>query len=164
MPRGSPGGQGMKCDLIVVGGGPGGSMAAKTAAEAGLNVVMLEKRQEIGDPVRCAEGVGKRVLCQMVKPEPDWIAAEVKGARIYAPDGSSIVMSEDKSGSEVGYVLERKVFDRGLAMQAAQAGAKVLVKTRALGLIMKNGLPSGVTAMCMGEPLQIEAPIIIGAD
>ena len=154
----------MKCDVIIVGAGPGGSMAAKTAAEAGLDVVLLEKRQEIGDPVRCAEGVGKRALCQMVKPEPEWIASEVKGARIYAPDGRSIVMSEDKSGSEVGYVLERKVFDRGLAMQAARAGAKVMVKTRALGLLKKEGVPCGITAMRIGEPLRIEAPIIIGAD
>jgi len=139
-------------------------MAAKTAAQAGLKVVMLEKRQEIGDPVRCAEGVSKRTLCRIVKPEPEWISAEVKGARIYAPDGTSIVMSEDKSGGEVGYVLERKIFDRGLAMQAAQAGAKVLVKTRATGLVRKDGNVCGVSALSIGEPLQIEAPLIIGAD
>jgi digeranylgeranylglycerophospholipid reductase len=139
-------------------------MAAKTAAQAGLKVVMLEKRQEIGDPVRCAEGVSKRTLCRIVKPEPEWISAEVKGARIYAPDGKSIVMSEDKSGGEVGYVLERKIFDRGLAMQAAQAGAKVLVKTRATGLLRKDGNVCGVSALSIGEPLQIVAPLIIGAD
>ncbi len=154
----------MKCDVIIVGAGPGGSMAAKAAADAGLNVVLLEKRQEIGDPVRCAEGVSKRTLCKMVKPEPEWIASEVKGARIYAPDGKSIVMSEKRSGGEVGYVLERKVFDRGLAMLAARAGAKVMVKTRALGLLKKDGVPCGVSAMRIGEPLQILAPIIIGAD
>ncbi|MEI8003655.1 MAG: NAD(P)/FAD-dependent oxidoreductase, partial [Methanothrix sp.] len=154
----------MKCDLIVVGGGPGGSMAAKAAAQAGLKVVMLEKRQEIGDPVRCAEGVSKRALYRMMKPEPEWISSEVKGARIHAPDGTCIIMSEDKSGGEVGYVLERKIFDRGLAMQAAQAGAKVLVKTRALGLLRKDGAICGVSAMRIGEPLQIEAPLIIGAD
>lgn len=154
----------MKCDVVVVGAGPGGSMAAKTAAEAGLDVVMIEKRQEIGDPVRCAEGVGKRDLCDMVKPDPQWIAAEVKGFRVYAPNGTSLVMSEDKGGAEVGYVLERKIFDRALAMNAARSGAKVMVKTRALGLLWKESVPCGVSAMRMGEPIQVEAPLIIGAD
>jgi len=84
----------MKCDLVVVGAGPAGSMTAKVAAEAGLNVVMLEKRQEIGDPVRCAEGVSKAALKKLVEPDPVWVSAEVKGARIRAPDGTEIVMSE----------------------------------------------------------------------
>jgi digeranylgeranylglycerophospholipid reductase len=139
-------------------------MAAKAAAEAGLKVVMVEKRQEIGDPVRCAEGVSKRSLLEMVKPDPRWIAAEVKGAKIYAPDGTEIVMSEDKAGAEVGYVLERKVFDRGLAMDAARAGAEVMVKTRALGLLRDGGKISGVSAMRLGEEFRIEAPLVIGAD
>jgi digeranylgeranylglycerophospholipid reductase len=149
---------------VVVGAGPGGSMAAKTAAAAGLKVVMLEKRQEIGDPVRCAEGVGKRAFEEMVRPEPDWIAAEVKGARLYAPDGTRIVMSESHAGSEVGYVLERKIFDRGLAMDAARAGARVMIKTRATGLLKEGGRPSGVRAIRFGETFQIEAPLVIGAD
>ncbi|MCJ7445044.1 MAG: NAD(P)/FAD-dependent oxidoreductase [Methanotrichaceae archaeon] len=154
----------MKCDLVIVGAGPGGSMAAKTAAKAGLDVIVVEKRQEIGDPVRCAEGVGKRALCEIIDPDPRWIAAEVSGARIYAPDGTSIVMSEDRAGDEVGYVLERKIFDRALAMDAARAGAKVMVKTRALGLCTKGGKLSGIRAMRLGDEIDIQAPLVIGAD
>ena len=41
-------------DVIVVGAGPGGSIAARTAAEE-CDVLLIEKRQEIGSPVRCAE-------------------------------------------------------------------------------------------------------------
>jgi flavin-dependent dehydrogenase len=37
----------MKYDLIVVGGGPGGLMAAKTAAEDGLKVVLVERKRNI---------------------------------------------------------------------------------------------------------------------
>lgn len=35
----------MKYDLIVVGGGPGGLMAAKTAAEDGLKVILVERKK-----------------------------------------------------------------------------------------------------------------------
>ena len=37
----------MKYDLIVVGGGPGGLMAARTAAEDGLKVVMIERKKDL---------------------------------------------------------------------------------------------------------------------
>jgi len=149
---------------VVVGAGPAGSMTAKAAAEAGLKVVMLEKRQEIGDPVRCAEGVSKASLKKLADPDPAWISAEVKGARIRAPDGTEIVISEDRAGAEVGYVLERKVFDRALAQKAAEAGAEVMVKTRALGLLWEEDVPAGVYAQFVGERFKIEAPLVIGAD
>lgn len=37
----------MKYDLIVIGGGPGGLMAAKTAAEDGLKVLLVERKKNI---------------------------------------------------------------------------------------------------------------------
>lgn len=139
-------------------------MAAKTAAESGLNVVLLEKRQEIGEPIRCAEGVSIRSeLRELIKVQPDWISTEVNGVRMYSPNGDNVFTTVDSRKDEGGYILERKIFDRGLALQAAYAGAKVLVKTRAIGLIRKNSLYA-VSAICRGEPLQIEAPLIIGAD
>jgi hypothetical protein len=56
-------------DVLVVGAGPAGSVAAKTAADRGLNVLLIEKKQEIGEPVRCAEGMtdGQGVFRQAVK-------------------------------------------------------------------------------------------------
>lgn len=151
-------------DVIVVGAGPGGSITAKTCAEGGLDVLMIEKRQEIGDPVRCAEGVGKDVLLKHIAPDKRWIAAEVKGSRIIAPDGTEILMSGDAAMKDVGYTLERKVFDRVLAQKAAMAGAEVMVKTRATGLLKNNGRVAGIKAMHMGEMHDIKADIVIGAD
>ncbi|MFH1323097.1 MAG: NAD(P)/FAD-dependent oxidoreductase [Methanobacteriota archaeon] len=151
-------------DVIVVGAGPGGSITAKTCAEGGLDVLMIEKRQEIGDPVRCAEGVGKDALLKHIAPDKRWIAAEVKGSRIIAPDGTEILMSSDAAMKDVGYTLERKVFDRVLAQKAAMAGADVMVKTRATGLLRNNEKVSGIKAMYMGEMHDIKADIVIGAD
>jgi digeranylgeranylglycerophospholipid reductase len=151
-------------DVIVVGAGPGGSITAKTCAEAGLEVLLIEKRQEIGDPVRCAEGLGKEGLIRHIQPDRRWIAAEVKGSKIIAPDGTEIKMSEEASSGKAGYNLDRKVFDRALARNAAMAGSDVMVKTRATGLLRRNGSISGINAMYMGETHEIKADIVIGAD
>jgi digeranylgeranylglycerophospholipid reductase len=73
-------------------------------------------------------------------------------------------MSEEISGGEVGYVLERKVFDRVLAYESAKAGAEVMVKTRATGLIFENGYVCGIKAMHLGQEYYIRSKIVIGAD
>lgn len=151
-------------DVVVIGAGPAGSIAAKTAAQKGLDVLLIEKRQEIGDPVRCAEGVSKIWLRKHIEPDHRWICADVKGSRIYAPDGTMIEMAEEIAGGEVGYVLERKLFDRALAYESAKAGAEVMVKTRATDLIMENGFVKGVKIMHLGETCDIKAKIVIGAD
>ncbi|WP_406659726.1 NAD(P)/FAD-dependent oxidoreductase [Methanolobus sp. ZRKC3] len=151
-------------DVIVIGAGPGGSIAAKNAAEKGLDVLLIEKRQEIGDPVRCAEGVSKIWLRKHIEPDHRWISADLKGSRIFSPDGTMVEMSEEIAGAEVGYVLERKIFDRALAHESAKAGADVFVKTRATGLIIEDGFVRGAKIMHMGEEQDVRAKIVIGAD
>ncbi|NYT19137.1 MAG: NAD(P)/FAD-dependent oxidoreductase [Methanosarcinales archaeon] len=151
-------------DVIVVGAGPAGSIAATTAARKGLSVLLVEKRQEIGAPIRCAEGVSKIRLQQHIEPDEKWICSEVKGAHIISPNGITITMSEENAGSEVGYVLDRKVFDRALTEQSAEAGADVLVKARVTGLIIENGTVCGVHLMYHGEMHMIRSSIVIGAD
>ncbi|QLC50483.1 NAD(P)/FAD-dependent oxidoreductase [Methanolobus zinderi] len=151
-------------DVVVIGAGPAGSITAKTAAEKGLSVLLIEKRQEIGDPVRCAEGVSKICLKKHIDLDDRWICADVKGSRIFSPDGTMIEMAEEVAGAEVGYVLERKLFDRALAYESAKAGAEVFVKTRATGLIIEDGFVRGVRIMHRGEEREVRCKIVIGAD
>jgi len=154
-------------DVIVVGAGPGGSTAAYTAAQAGLSVLLLEKRQEIGAPVRCAEGIGHDQLVPFLEPDPRWIAAEVSQAQI-----TTIVDGETRttraSGGR-GYVLERRVFDRALAERVARAGAEVRVKTAATGLLIEDGHVCGVRVrdgdyLAGRGEVEVEAQVVIAAD
>jgi digeranylgeranylglycerophospholipid reductase len=64
----------VRYDVVIIGAGPAGSTAARTAAEAGLGVLLVEKRQEIGSPVRCAEGVGHDLLTPFIAPNHRWIS------------------------------------------------------------------------------------------
>ncbi|MGZ4869323.1 MAG: NAD(P)/FAD-dependent oxidoreductase, partial [Halobacteriota archaeon] len=150
-------------DIIVVGAGPAGAFAAATAAPE-CDVLLIEKRQEIGDPVRCAEGISKEGLSKFLRPQKKWIANKIARARIFAPDGTRLDVSEELAGPEVGYVLERKIFDRDLAKGAARAGADVVVRTRATGVITENGFIRGIEARHLGESLEIRASVVIAAD
>ncbi|MEM2924940.1 MAG: NAD(P)/FAD-dependent oxidoreductase [Methanocellales archaeon] len=148
-------------DVIVVGAGPAGSIAAKTAAELGLKVLLIEKRQEIGTPVRCAEGTGKKSLMKFIELNPKWIAARLKGARIYSPNGAMVKIDGNE---EIGLILERKIFDRELAKLAARAGAQVQVKTKATGVLMENGFVRGIIASQLDKAFKIESKVVIAAD
>ncbi|BDZ69828.1 hypothetical protein GCM10025861_03450 [Methanobacterium petrolearium] len=155
----------LETDVLVIGAGPAGSMAAKHTAMGGAKVLMVDKKSEIGAPKRCAEGVSKDGLKRLeVTPDPRWIASEINKVRLVSPNGTDVLLDEEKVKlSEVGYVLERKVFDKHLAMDAARAGAQIMVKT--LATSMKTG-KNGITVQLehMGNPLEIKAKIVIGAD
>jgi geranylgeranyl reductase family protein len=153
-------------DLVVIGAGPGGSMAAKVAAENGLSVVLLEKRQEIGSPVRCAEGVPYDTFVSFIEPDRHWIAAEVDKAEI------TVVVGDERTTTRVGggrgYILERRVFDRVLAEQAGIAGAKIHVKTAVVGLHIEDDRVHGVRVRgdFLGgqDEIEIQSQIVIAAD
>lgn len=162
-PQRAEGRFGDRYDLVVVGAGPAGSMAARTAAQAGLDVLLLEKRQEIGSPVRCAEGVPHEGLLEFLEPNPSWISAAVDRAQISALADGQVVEHWQGTGGQ-GYVLERRVFDRALAEQAARAGADVRVKTSVVGLLCENGVVRGVVVDWQGGRTEIRADVVIAAD
>ena len=153
-----------KYDILVIGGGPAGALAAKTAVEKGLSACIVEKRPAIGAPVRCAEGIGQEALHEFIEPDPRWISAEMTGATIVAPDGFIMKLESEFAGGKVGYVLDRKFFDRELVWKAAEAGADVAVKSRAAAPIMENGVVKGAKIDYCGKVSNVHAEVVIAAD
>ncbi|UCE36886.1 MAG: NAD(P)/FAD-dependent oxidoreductase [Thermoplasmata archaeon] len=152
-------------DVVVVGCGPAGSLTAKHIAKSGANVLMIEKRAEVGSPIRCGEGLDKGGLAKMgLKPDKKWISNEVKGAHVIAPNGTTLELKEGMAGNEVGFVIKRDIFDKVLAKQAILAGADIMIRTSAIGIIEKEGYIAGIKAKHMGERLDINAKIVVGAD
>lgn len=155
----------IETDVLVIGAGPAGSTAARFAAEGGANVILMDKKSEIGSPKRCAEGVSKKGLAKVgVELNPRWITKEIDGVRLTSPNGTDVWLTEEEIElPEAGYILERKVFDKYMAMDAARAGATIKIKTLATGL---EKVDDGwvVHTESMGKMEDIKAKIIIAAD
>jgi digeranylgeranylglycerophospholipid reductase len=152
----------VKYDVVVVGGRIGGSVSSLFASKNDLNVLMVEKRPEIGVPLQCAEATSEVTFETIgIKPSKRYICSEVYGADLYSPDGTHFRMTP---GDESGYILDRKVFDKSLAIESAKAGTDIMLKTTVTELIIKDGKVKGVVAKHLGKTMEIEADLVIAAD
>lgn len=155
----------IETDILVVGAGPAGSSAAKHAAMGGAKVILIDKKSEIGSPKRCAEGVSTNGLEDLgITPDPRYVTKEIEGVRLVSPDETSVwLTTEEVEIPEAGYILERKVFDKYMAMDAARAGAEIKIKTLAKSFKRED---DGVVVTCenMGYLFDIKAKIVIAAD
>ncbi len=152
----------MEYDVVVVGAGPGGSITARELARGGARVLLIEKRPEIGTPVRCGEATGIPGLKEMgVQPWKKAVAAETTGSYLYSPDGTRVELLAKEPN---GYILERRIFDKQLAVEAAKAGADVKVRTAATGLLKENGGIVGVRVKHFNEEYDIKCKVVVGAD
>ena len=156
--------QDLKTDVLVIGGGPAGSMTAKWAAKKGARVLLIEKRQEIGSPVRCGEGISKAWLPDVGISPGRWINLEVEGARIFSPTEKVFEINEKHAGNEVGYVVERDEFDKQLAIDAANAGVEIKLKTAAVAVLKEHGRVVGAKVKEFGQTYEVRAPITVAAD
>ena len=149
-------------DVLVVGAGPAGSVAAAEAKRAApeLDVVVLERDRAVGAPVRCAEGVGDAGLREFADPTgASWAARKITKVIFWAPDGTEVKVAE----RDVGWILDRTRFDAFLAAEAVAAGADVRVGTEATGM-RRDGDHWTVETRGARGPERLRARVVIGAD
>ena len=155
---------GQSYDVIVVGAGPAGSMAARSAAEHGLEVLLVERELEVGVPDKCGEYLP--ALKEMRRLAPDALGLET----LFDPPKDCIVNRTkfvkfifpnlaEYTVDFKGVVVDRKLYDKHLAYEAGRAGAEILPFTRVIKL-----LDDGVRVRSGANVFDLHSKVVIGAD
>jgi menaquinone-9 beta-reductase len=159
-------------DVIVVGAGPAGSSTAFHLAQAGLDVLVLEKSHFPREKV-CGDGLTPRAVKQLVgmgiplSAEDGWLPN--KGLRIIG-GGLRLELDWPDLASYPGFGLmrRRRDFDETLASAAGKAGARLLQGVNVTGPVLDeaSGRLAGVTARINGdgEPRSYRARVVVAAD
>jgi geranylgeranyl reductase family protein len=157
-----------EADVIVVGAGPSGSATAYHLAQAGLDVLLLEKTVFPREKV-CGDGLTPRATKQLIKmgvdlDAPGWIRN--KGLRII---GGGVRMElpwpDLASYPDYGLVRTRMDFDQILVERAVAVGAKLRMNTSVTEPIVDDtGRITGVVAKTPDGEARFTAPLVVAAD
>ncbi len=150
-------------EIVVIGAGPAGSRVARLLAERGFGVLLLEKRDRVGHPVRCAEAVGPRAdVERFITLDDSLISAEINGVKVVAPGGQAF----EAEMPGIGFVVDRELFDLRLADHAQQAGADLRTGHQAVDLVTEAGAIRGVRVKELerGSEYEVSSLVVVGAD
>jgi len=156
----------LKFDVVVVGAGTAGCLAAKTIAEAGLKVCVVEnkKREEVGEKI-CGDALGEHHLkaVGLEAPQGGELEKRIEGIRIFSPDLQTVftIANEDFKG----YLLNRHAFGRWLLDLAVNKGATFVDSTQCTGTMIQKGFVSGVLVKDLrtGKNNSLESSVVVDA-
>jgi digeranylgeranylglycerophospholipid reductase len=118
------------CDVVVVGGGPAGLMAARDLAAAGVTTQVFEEHHAIGAPVHCTGVLGIDAFDELDLPRRAVLGAATS-ARFFSPNGTIVAIEAEHVRAAV---VDRAAFDCDLADAARQAGAMIRTGVRVVGI------------------------------
>ncbi|MCQ5340877.1 MAG: NAD(P)/FAD-dependent oxidoreductase [Candidatus Methanomethylicia archaeon] len=113
-------------EVLVVGGGPSGLVAAREASIYGVDVTLIEEDKEIGKPDHCAGLVSINGLEKILGNYENVILNKIKNVRIISPMGK---IFEINLGKYKAAVIDREKFDLELMKRAEKIGVKILTNT-----------------------------------
>jgi len=162
-------------DIVVIGSGPAGATTARIAAERGLSVLLIDKKQELGAPIQCSGAVSRHALEEVdIKPDAEFIHEAIYGFGIYNQIGDKTTidyrqLKGEEYGPEegkkpLGYVVDRRRFDRYLMTHAERAGVEVWLKTEGLGYEPNGQNSCTLQVRKFNKDISLKTHVVVGAD
>ncbi len=164
-----------KYDIVVIGSGPAGATVSRFAARAGLSVLLVDKKQELGAPIQCSGAVSRHALEEVGLPlAEEYILEPIYGFAIYDQAGKAKKIDYRRLKGEVygpgpdrkplGYVVDRRRFDRYCMMLAERAGVETWLKTEGLGYTPAADGSCTVQLRRYNQLLEVRCRVVVGAD
>jgi len=121
-------------DVLVIGFSPAGLMAARNIARKGLKVILIDKKDEPGNPSHPSNTFFKAMMDVAGEEIDDsYIIHRLKGAKIFAPSGKYVVVESP------GYFIDRSKFDILYAQRIKDEGVDIRMSVEAYNVIRSNG-------------------------
>ncbi|UCE40727.1 MAG: NAD(P)/FAD-dependent oxidoreductase [Candidatus Aminicenantes bacterium] len=121
-------------DVIVVGAGPSGLNAAKILTEKGLDVLVLEKKSEVGKHITCAGIVGGEVFSEFQLSEES-VLKKIREIKIVSPDSNIIYY---KHPDPFAYIVDRERFDKSIARDIEERKVKIQCDSKVENIHVDN--------------------------
>jgi geranylgeranyl reductase family protein len=159
----------MDYDVIISGGGPGGSSTAYYLAKQGVNVLVLDKAQFPREKI-CGDGIAPRAVRNLyrmgLRERLDGQFNKFHGFR-FAGAGKAMVetmIPPTPRFPDHGYIIKRVDLDKILIDYARQNGAEVREGCKVTEPLVERGRVVGVRAVQDGKEIELTAPVVVGAD
>lgn len=117
-------------DVVVIGGGPSGLNTARSLAEGGLDVVLLERKGGVGEDVICSGIVGEEAFKEFdLSNNP--AQTEISRIKLVSPYGSVLTY---RHPGVFAYVVDRSRFDRYLADLGQSRGVSIELRCQVIDI------------------------------
>ncbi len=145
----------MHVDVLVVGGGPIGAVAARCAAEAGATVLLVERRDNLRLSSCCTGLVSPRTV-KILGASEDCVLREIRSIKLHSPNGQILNLAADHAKA---VVIDRARLEQGLHVRMRDAGVDVRLGTE----VVRVSDEKIIVSSSDGEE-QLTAAMTVGAD
>ena len=157
------------CDVVVIGGGPGGSTCATLLADSGYRVILLERskfpREHVGESLLPASMPVLEQIGAMQAIEDAGFIVKRGATLVWGkdPEPWSWYFADDPGQRPTSFQVVRSEFDQILLRNASEHGVDVREEHQVLDVHFEDGRASGVSFMRDGGQGHIDCRFLVDA-